>query len=252
MSNWDSELYDDRNSFVSRLGLDVVRLLDPQPGERILDLGCGTGDLANEIVLAGAVPLGIDAAPSMIAKAGEKYPGIAFEVGDGITYRTAEQFDAVFSNAALHWMKPPSAVAQTIWLALRPGGRFVAEFGGRGNVEKILEAISDALGYYGISATQRNPWYYPSIGQYSTLLENQGFRVAYALHFDRPTPLEDGHNGMRHWLDMFAGQFFVGVDHSQKEDMYKKIENQLSPALFKNGTWTADYSRIRVKAVKQG
>ncbi|KJR96236.1 MAG: methyltransferase type 11 [Peptococcaceae bacterium BRH_c4a] len=250
MSNWDSELYDDKISFVSRLGLDVVRLLDPRPGERILDLGCGTGDLANEIVMEGAVPLGIDAAPSMIEKARVKYPDIAFEVGDGLTFRTAEQFDAVFSNAALHWMKPASSVVETIWLALRPGGRFVAEFGGLGNVETIFGAISDALADYGISAAQRNPCYFPSIGQYSTILENQGFQVVYALYFDRPTPLEDGHNGMRHWLDMFAGKFFEGISPSQKEYMYKKIKDLLRPSLFKNGTWIADNRRIRIKAVK--
>lgn len=251
MNNWDAELYDDKLSFVSRLGRGVVELLDPRPGERILDLGCGTGDLTREIAGAGADLLGIDNAQSMIEKARLKYPDIPFMVANAETFRTAELFDAAFSNAALHWMKNASKVAESVWLALRPGGRFVAEFGGRGNVEAITGGIYGVLAEYGTSAEERNPWYYPSIGEYSTLLEKQGFWVVYAIHFDRPTRLEGGENGMKHWLDMFAGSFLEGFSQSEKNLLYKKIENRLKPALYKDGTWIADYRRIRVMAVKK-
>ena len=206
-NNWDSNLYDDKISFVSRLGKDVVQLLDPQPGEKILDLGCGTGDLTNEILRLGAVPLGIDYSGSMIEKARHKYPNITFQVENGETFRVTDQFDAVFSNAALHWMTEPSKVVESVWLALRNGGRFVAEFGRKGNVKTITDAISEVVSTFGVNASERNPWFYPSIGEYSSLLENQGFRVVYAVHFDRPTQLEDDENGLKHGLICFQGLF---------------------------------------------
>lgn len=251
MDRWNSDLYDDKIGFVSRLGMDLLRILGPQPGERILDLGCGTGDLTNEIAAAGALPVGIDSSPSMIEKARQKYPGISFSVGYGEKYRTDLSFDAVFSNAALHWMKRASDVASTVWLSLRPGGRFVAEFGGKGNVGMIIGAITAVLADYGVSASERNPWYYPSLGEYSTLLERQGFRVVLAEHFDRPTPLEDGENGLKHWLDMFAGSFFADISVDQKEAVYGRVAELLKPLLYSDGVWTADYKRLRVVAVKE-
>lgn len=229
----------------------VIELLDPRCGERILDLGCGTGDLTREIARAGAVPLGIDLSASMLEQARRKYPEIAFALGNAENFRTAEQFDAVFSNAALHWIKNAGAVAETVWLALRPGGRFVAEFGGRGNVETIIRGISVILARCGVSAAGKNPWYYPSVGEYSTLLEKQGFRVMYAVHFDRPTPLDGGENELFNFLDMFFGSFFSGFSPGQKNDFYEKIAGYLKPALYQNGTWTADYKRLRIKAVKE-
>ena len=247
---WDSNLYDDKISFVSKLGRDVVTLLNPQPGERILDLGCGTGDLTNEILLAGADPVGIDYSSSMIETAMSKYPNITFKVDNGETFRVSESFDAVFSNAALHWMTRPRMVIESVWLALRNGGRFVAEFGGKGNVAAITKAIGQVVSMYGIDASERNQWFYPSIGEYASLLEAQGFRVVNALHFVRPTPLEDGENGLRHWLDMFAGTFFTDMSEVQKLKAYSSIEEILRPTLYSNGKWTADYARIRVKAVK--
>lgn len=186
----------------------------------------------------------------MIEKARLKYPEISFAVGNGETFRTTEQFDAVFSNAALHWMKQASDVVESVWLALRQGGRFVAEFGGKGNVETIIQGISAVLAEYGISASERNPWYYPSIGEYSTLLEKQGFRMIYAIHFDRPTPLKDGENGLKGFLDMFCGNFFLEFSPSQKQVVYEKITDHVKPALYKDGTWIADYKRIRIMAVK--
>ncbi|MBS4177450.1 methyltransferase domain-containing protein [Lederbergia citrea] len=250
-NTWDSALYDEKINFVSQLGKGVVDLLDPQKGERILDLGCGTGDLTNEIAKSGAIPLGIDLSEQMIETAKVKFPDIEFSVENAVSFKSSQKFDAVFSNAALHWMKQAAEVAETIWEVLNPGGRFVAEFGGKGNVATIIRGVDVALAKKGISAEDRNPWYYPSIGEYSSLLENQGFRVTYALHFDRLTPLNDGENGLKHWLDMFSDDFFYDFNSAEKLAMYEKIMADLKPELYKDGTWYADYKRIRVVAVKE-
>jgi trans-aconitate methyltransferase len=251
INTWDSDLYDDKINFVSQLGKGVVDLLDPQKGEQILDLGCGTGDLTKEIANFGSIPLGIDLSESMIETAQKKFPLIQFSVENAINYRTQQKFDAVFSNAALHWMKQAPEVVESIWLALRPGGRFVAEFGGKGNVATIIQGIASVLSKKGISAAERNPWYYPSIAEYSTLLEKQGFRVTYAMHFDRPTPLNDGENGLKHWLDMFSDDFFYGFSSSEKSAIYEEIMVDLQTELYKDGTWFADYKRIRIMAIKE-
>lgn len=251
-NEWNATLYDEKIHFVSRLGKGVLELLDPQPGEQILDLGCGTGDLTHEIAKAGAVPTGIDYAASMIEKAQAKYPEISFSVENALAFRTEETFDAVFSNAVLHWIRPPEKVVENVWHCLRSGGRFVAEFGGKGNVQSIVQAIAEVLDMDNLDISERNPWYYPSIGEYSLLLEHQGFRVTYAVHFDRPTPLPGGEDGLDHWLDMFSDDFFLGLSFEEKQEMYGKIKQRLKGELYKDNEWVADYKRIRVLAVKEG
>ncbi|WP_199425619.1 class I SAM-dependent methyltransferase [Thermaerobacillus caldiproteolyticus] len=249
---WNADVYDEKLSFVSDLGKDLIELLNPKKGEKILDLGCGTGDLAYEISKSGATVIGMDLSSEMIGKARTKYKNIQFVIDNGESFRTNEEYDAVFSNAALHWMKQAAKAVESIALALRVGGRFVAEFGGKGNVETVVQAIADVLFQnYGIDATERNPWYFPSIGEYSSLLEKHGFRVLYASHFDRPTPLPDQDKGLNYWLDSFAGDFFTGMDSSEKVLLYEDLKDRLRPYLCKEGTWIADYKRIRVMAIKE-
>lgn len=247
---WDATSYDSKLSFVSELGKSILEHLQPQKGKKVLDLGCGTGDLAAAIHAQGADVLGIDLSGTMIQRAREKYPSLLFQVANAETFRTAEQFDAVFSNAALHWIRQPEKVIETIWLALRPGGRLVAEFGGHGNIQQICKAIARALERRGIDAAKRNPWYFPTIGGYSALLENQGFRVTYAYHFDRPTPLKDGERGIVHWLDMFASAFFIDFTVEERSAAYEEIAADLRGSLFRDGEWVADYSRLQVIAYK--
>jgi trans-aconitate methyltransferase len=190
-SGWDARLYDDKHTFVWEAAADLVGVLAPQPGERILDLGCGTGHLTAKIAANGAFTLGIDNAESMIAQVRRNYPALRFELTDARDLPYVGQFDAVFSNAVLHWVRPPRKAAASIWQALRPGGRLVAEFGGKGNVQRLLDAVSEAKREAGIGGRgSGHPWYYPSIAEYSTLLENQGFTVTSAALFNRPTPLE--------------------------------------------------------------
>jgi len=248
---WKTELYDNKLGFVSEYGKEIVELLSPAPGEKIFDLGCGTGDLAYEISKSGATVTGMDYSAEMIAKAREKYPTIHFLSGNAEQFQLNESFDAVFSNAALHWMKNAKQVVENVWNILNSGGRFVAEFGGKGNVNKIVNATTDVLDKdYDIDADKLNPWFFPSIAEYCALLEQQGFRVTYAVHFDRPTKMEDGEEGLSHWLLGFANHFFEGVSEEEKKKIYTKIAAKVRNDLFHDGSWYVDYVRIRVKAIK--
>jgi trans-aconitate methyltransferase len=248
---WDAQLYDHQHSFVSKFGTDLVELLSPKPGECILDLGCGTGHLTNKIASCGAEVIGIDSALTMIEQARNHYPQLQFEVADATTLEVIEQFNAVFSNAVLHWIKQPEKVVAGIYHALKPGGRFVAEFGGRGNVKAIVTAIYNVMQAVGYPIDEAvNPWYFPSIGEYSSLLEQQGFELTFATLFERPTPLDEGEKGIQNWIRMFANSFFKAIPAEQQIDILAEIENQLRPLLYRDSTWFADYKRIRVMAIK--
>lgn len=245
-NQWDAELYDNKHSFVSQLATDLVELLAPKSGECILDFGCGTGHLTHNIASSGAEVVGIDNAPTMIEQARKNYPNLKFEVADETMHFT-EQFDAIFSNAVLHWIKEPEKAIASIWRALRPGGRFVAEFGGKGNIKVITTAIYNAMEFAGYPVDV-NPWYFPSIGEYGTLLEQQGLQLVFASLFERPTPLDNG-QGMYNWLKMFGNSFLNPVPIDKQPKILADIENQLRPTLYR-GTWFVDYRRIRVVAIK--
>jgi trans-aconitate methyltransferase len=249
---WDAALYDQKNAFVWKHGTGVIELLAPQAGERILDLGCGTGHLTNQIALGGTVVIGIDKSNTMIEEARRLYPEIRFEVADAVSFRFDQPFDAVFSNAAIHWMKDQPAVARCIWESLKPGGRFVAEFGGKGNISAIRSALSEAVEAAG-EKINSEPFarYYPSIGEYATLLEDQGFRVTFATHFDRPTKLDEAEKGLRNWLFTFTDNVIEDLPESKREAVIAQVERALRPKLFRDGSWLADYRRIRITASKE-
>lgn len=249
---WNTALYDGKNAFVWKHGRGVVELLAPKSGERILDLGCGTGHLTNEISSAGAEVIGLDKSQSMIEEARRLYPGLRFEIADATDFHFDRPFDAVFSNAAIHWMKNQPAVARSIWEALKPGGRFVAEFGGKGNIRAIRTALTDAVEAAG-ETVNAEPFarYYPAIGEYATLLEAQGFRVTFASHFDRPTKLDEGEKGLRNWLFTFADNVIESLPESKREQVIAQVERKLKPSLFQEGSWFADYRRIRIAAYRE-
>ncbi len=250
-NNWDTSLYEDKHAFVWQYGEDLLQLLNPQPGESILDLGCGTGQLTEKIAQAGAEVMGVDHASEMIEKARENYPHIRFDVADARNFQVDKPLDAVFSNAVLHWVKEADSAIASIHQSLKPGGRFVAEFGGKGNVKAIATALYRALESIGIPQAQvENPWYYPSIGEYASLLEHQGFDVIYAILFPRPTPLAEGEAGIANWIKMFASPFLAGLSPEQQIQIIPVVEEYLKPTLYQQGTWTADYRRIRIVAVK--
>lgn len=233
-----------------KLGAGIMSLLQPLPGERILDLGCGTGDLTAEIAAVGAVTTGIDLSEEMIRRAKAKYPELDFQVGDAGRYRTDAHYDAVFSHAALHWIKESEEVVRGIWQALRDGGRFVAEFAGSGNIAVLLTAIEQTLKANGYAPEGRNPWYHPTIGEYASLLEKNGFRVISAKCVDKLTPLK-GDMGIQQWLASFDRYFFTDVNSADKALIYRTIEEMVKPQLYQNGQWTIDTSRLRVVAIKK-
>jgi trans-aconitate 2-methyltransferase len=248
---WDPRGYDQKNSFVWKLGAGVIELLAPQTGERILDLGCGTGHLTNQISATGAEVVGLDKSPKMIDQARQLYPQLQFVIADAEHFHFNEPFDAVFSNAAIHWIKDQRAVARCIWESLKPGGRFVAEFGGKGNIEAVRSALRRAVEGVGENISfEPFARYYPSIGEYATLLEAQGFRVTFASHFERPTELENGDNGLRNWLFTFTDNVLDALPEGKRETVIGEVERQLRPVLFRDGRWFADYRRIRIAAAR--
>ena len=249
MQSWNTALYDQNHAFVFQLAGGVLELLNPQPGERILDLGSGTGHLAQQLADAGASVIGLDSSPDMVAAAAAAHPNIEFVLGDAAHFAFDAPFDAVFSNATLHWVSQAESAAACIAKALKPGGRFVAEFGGQGNVGRIAAATRRAIQ----QVTGRDVphvWYFPSIGAYATVLERQGFEVRSAWLFDRPTPLE-GEAGMRNWITMFGGGLFNGVREQDKPAIAELAEHELRATNYADGQWSADYRRIRIEAVKR-
>jgi trans-aconitate methyltransferase len=252
-NQWDTATYDGSHSFVYEYGADVVSLLDPQPGERILDLGCGTGHLTDAIAAAGADVVGVDNAESMLEEARADYPDYDFVHADARDLSLQdlpgdEPLDAVFSNAALHWIQEQDQVTESVRSLLQPGGRFVAELGGTGNVSDIVDAVFRELDRRGYD--QSHPWYFPSIGEHASLLEAHGFEVQYVALFDRPTELDDGENGLASWLEMFGDTMLAPVPDDELDDVVSAIEDELRDDYFEGGVWTADYRRLRFVAVR--
>jgi trans-aconitate methyltransferase len=245
---WDAGLYDDKHAFVWQYGASLVGLLAPKPGERILDLGCGTGHLTSQIAQAGATVVGLDQSAEMLEQARSAYTGLQFIQGDARDFTFADPFDAIFSNAALHWIRPPEAVIRRVRDALRPGGRFVAEFGGRGNVQRVLAALRETAVRMGMTPNLPQS-YFPSLSEYATLLEAGGLEVRSAVLFDRPTPLA-GTDGLRDWVKMFRGPTLESLPAERREEFLQAVEQAARPDLFRDGGWVADYRRLRMTAVR--
>ena len=242
---WDPANYAENARFVSDLGEPVVALLAPAPGERILDLGCGDGELTQSLVAAGAEVVAVDGSAEQVAAARAR--GLVADVADGMALDFDAEFDAVFSNAALHWMKEPAAVVAGVRRALRPGGRFVAEMGGAGNVGAIEAALSRQLRNRGIDADACNPWYFPTPAEYGGLLTGADFQIEYIELIDRPTPLP---GSMAAWLETFAQPFLNAVADDERPRILADTAAALEPKLRDaDGKWTADYVRLRFRAL---
>ena len=244
----DPKRYQAKHHYVTSAGADLVEVLDPQVGERILDLGCGTGQLSAQIAAVGAEVVGMDLSAEMVEAAREQFPYLSFAVCDARDFSFAEPFDAVFSNAALHWVKPPETALACIAACLGQGGRFVAELGGARNIATISQGLIDQLAARGFHPQW--PWYFPSLGAYAQLVEQAGLRVAYASHFSRLTPL-NGESGLRDWMEMFAETLTADVPPSMCEELWDAVEDAVRPALYGDGGWHADYWRLRVVAYKE-
>jgi trans-aconitate methyltransferase len=243
--SWAASTYDTHARFVSDLAGEVLTWLDAKPGERILDLGCGDGVLSAELAQRGAKVIGVDTSEDLLAAARKR--GIDARHMDGQKLTFQGEFDAVFSNAALHWMTDARAVIDGIHRALVPGGRFVAEFGGHGNVAAIVTAMRATALRRGGDMALAGPWFFPSVEVYREMLEQGGLTVKRIGLYPRPTPLK---TGMAAWLKVFRTPFFAQFG-AQMEDVLKEVEDLLRPVLCDaQGNWTADYVRLRVEAVK--
>lgn len=250
MKKWDTSLYDQKHAFVFKYGEELIELLKPERDERILDIGCGTGHLTSRISDRGAFVTGIDSSIEMIDSARASYPQVDFRVADASDFSFPEPFDGVFSNAALHWVKRAEDAVVCMARALRSGGRFVVEFGGHGNVRRIYTALEDAL-REALGREVQASNYFPSIAEYSQLLERHGLRVRNALLFDRTTRLEDGESGMRNWITMFRSELLTDTTEEEREKVFSLVEDSIRGELFNEGSWFADYRRLRIVAIKE-
>jgi trans-aconitate methyltransferase len=245
VNTWKSDTYLQHASYVPSLGAAALDLLDPRPGERILDVGCGEGMLTAEIVARGASVVGIDSAAEMIAAAQGR--GLDARLVNAEALPFDNEFDAVFSNAVLHWIRDHDALLDGVGRALRPGGRFVAEFGGQGNIAAIEAAIQAVLARRGLEPSTRR--YYPGDREYGARLAAHGFTVDQIVLVPRPTPLP---TGIRGWLGIFERSLLDRLGPAG-ETAVDDIEDLLRPALRDaEGRWTADYVRLRFRATKAG
>ena len=245
-NQWQATEYSQHAAFVSSMAADVVALLEPQQGEAILDLGCGDGEIGEYLQTQGCQLTCVDASASMIAAATNR--GLVARQLNGHQLDYARQFDAVFSNAALHWMLEPEKVMSGVNKALKKNGRFVAEMGGAGNIAALLKAISGVFKENPGFGVFNNPWYFPDIATYSALLVKAGFTVESIALIPRPTPLK---SGLIKWLEVFAGSITAQLNSKQKSLFFAEVEARLKADLYcEQGGWVADYVRLRFKAIK--
>jgi trans-aconitate methyltransferase len=241
---WNAAEYDKNARFVSDLGAPVLELLSPKPDERILDLGCGDGVLTRKIADAGASVVGLDSSPDFCAAA--RRLGLEVVEISALDMTFAREFDAVFSNAVLHWIKDADPVIRNVAAALRPGGRFVAEMGGHGCIRTIQSALIDELRNRGYDGDAVDPWYFPTPEDYGARLANAGFEVRYIALFPRPTPLP---GDVTDWLTTFARCFTAVLPQAERTDYLDSVRSRIQPRLCDAaGNWTADYMRLRFEA----
>ena len=245
-TTWDPATYALNARFVADLGEPLLTLLDGKPGETILDLGCGDGALTAKIIAAGCLVYGCDSSHAQLQAARQR--GIQTFVMDGQHLSLRRRFDAVFTNAALHWMKQADKVVEGVANSLKPGGRFVGEFGGKDNVETIRQALHNALRKRGVDPWTVDPWHYAAPQEYTALLNQHGFTVDYIELIPRPTKLPGDILG---WLEVFAQPFSTAVTESERVEFLAEVRRELEPILHKDdGSWSADYVRLRFKATR--
>jgi SAM-dependent methyltransferase len=244
--SWNPSLYASTARYVADHGLPVVDWLAPQPGERVLDLGCGDGALTAKLIALGCEVVAVDQSAAMVEAARQR--GIQAQVVDARRLAFEGEFDAVFSNAVLHWIKEADAVVEGVARALRPGGRFVGEFGGDGNVKLVCAALRDAMSRRGVELDATCGWYFPNTSEYSAVLERQGLTVLRAELIPRPTPTP---GDAREWLANFGDHLLSMAPAGEREAILDEVNSALKPHLLGEDVWRIDYVRIRFDARRQ-
>ncbi|MGN1328167.1 MAG: methyltransferase domain-containing protein [Eubacterium sp.] len=247
-NNWNAENYTDNFQFVHKYGEGVLDLLTVPEGSFVVDLGCGNGVLTEKLVQKGYKAIGIDASEKMLEVAEKAHPDLKFMLGDACEFKLEEKADAIFSNAVFHWIDNHERLIENISDNLKAGGELVFEFGGKGCAEAVHIALEKSFSSYGL--TYKNGFNFKSIGEFAPLLERHGFRVEYAMLYDRPTE-QIGENGLESWINMFINSAFDGVDIKTKNGIIKNTEKLCMDKLYKNSKWYIDYVRICMKAVKE-
>lgn len=247
--NWNAEGYSSGFSFVYKYGEDVLNLLQGEI-KSVLDLGCGTGILTNALAERGYDVLGLDASGEMLTKARESYPSLRFIQADAADFELEAPVDAVFSNACLHWIDSSrqQMMMKCVNRALKPGGQFVFEMGGYRCGGMIHDKLAEIFAQHGREYVM--PFYFPKIGEYAGLLDDAGLTVKYAVLFDRPTKLS-GDNGLADWIRMFVNRPFEGIAEDEHEEIIRETVEGLMDRLCDGGVWYADYTRLRMRAVKE-
>jgi trans-aconitate methyltransferase len=245
---WNSNLYDNKHSFVAEYGKVMIDFVNVKKGQKILDLGCGTGVLTNELAKNGATVIGTDLSKDMIDKAKLNYPNLTFQVEDATNLSFRNDFDTVFSNAVFHWIPNQKKLLHSVYRSLKDNGSLICEFGAKNNISKIQTSFEKVLRQKGYS--YYSPFFFPSKEEYSVLLNQAGFEVKYVIEYDRPTPLADGENGLRNWISQFFASDLLKFSDDAKEQILLETENICKNSIWENDKWVADYRRIQVIAVK--
>lgn len=247
-NNWNSNAYTANFQFVHKYGEALIDFITAAQGSFVVDLGCGNGALTEKLHDKGFRVLGIDSSAAMIDKANGLYPSLNFRLDDACAFRLGEKADAVFSNAVFHWIDDHEKLVKNISDNLKPGGEFVFEFGGKGCADTVHTALGKAFDECGL--TYINRFNFRSVGEFAPILEKYGFKVVYAVLFDRPTEQKNGEDGLENWIHMFVNSAFDGIGFDTAQKIIKHAVEICRPRLYKNGKWYIDYVRIRMKAIK--
>lgn len=243
---WDSKLYDNKHSFVAEYGKGLLEFVPVDKQQRILDLGCGTGVLTEQLSKYAGYVLGVDGSEDMVAKAKENYPEINFEVNDALKLPYSNEWDVVFSNAVFHWISNHDLLLKNIYNSLKPSGKLICEFGGPDNILIVEAGFTDVLKEFGYS--YKSKFNFPTLEEFSILLEKNGFIIDKIYDFDRPTPLQDGENGLANWARQFLKTELEEFSEEQQDQILKNFESKVRDKLWNGKEWSIDYRRLRAVA----
>jgi len=245
---WNSELYDNKHEFVAEYGKGLFEFIPDNKEQAILDLGCGTGTLTDQLLKYGKTVVGVDSSQEMIERAKKQFDKVDFRVCDALNLPFAEEFNVVFSNAVFHWISDHDTLLKNINKTLKPGGMLVCEFGGVRNVDTIIKAFAKACSSIGYDVEER--FNFPTPESFGMLLEKNGFEINRVYDYDRPTPLKDADRGLENWMRQFFAVDLARLSEEQQSMVIRQVEGTTKEKLWNGNEWVADYRRLRAIARK--